>query len=223
VNIQGTVNLLKAAVKNKVRLFVFASSSSVYGGASLMPQKECHLPQPVSPYALTKLAGEHYCRIFSLSFNLPTVCLRYFNVYGPRQALDDQYSSVIPKFINRMLFNRPAPVNGSGRQSRDFVYVADIVKANILATQKKNLFKGEAVNIASGIDHSVLDIVAKLNKIMGKNIKPVFFSPRPADVFRTRADLTQAKKKLGFKPATNFDQGLKLALEYFKEKWQRKQ
>jgi nucleoside-diphosphate-sugar epimerase len=215
VNITGTVNLLQAAVENKVKGFVFASSSSVYGEVKVFPEKESFPPGPISPYALSKLAGEYYCRLFSYHYGLPTVSLRYFNVFGPRQALDDEYAVVIPKFIHCLLKDEPPPIFGTGKQSRDFTYIDNVVEANILATQNKN-FKGAVFNVASGKDYTVLNLVETLNNIMRKNIKPAFLAPRPGDVFRTLADLSQAKRKLGFRPGVDFLKGLKLTVEYFR-------
>ncbi len=217
VNITGTVNLLQAALENKVKGFVLASSSSVYGEVKVFPEKEGFTPGPISPYALSKLAGEYYCRLFSYHYALPTVSLRYFNVFGPRQALDDEYAVVIPKFIHCLLRDEPPPIFGTGKQSRDFTYIDNVVEANILATQNKN-FKGEVFNVASGKDYTVLNLVETLNKIMHKNIKPTFLAPRPGDVFRTLADLSQAKRKLGFRPKVDFLKGLKLTVEYFRNK-----
>ena len=137
VNIGGTLNMLEAAKKNKVKRFVFASSSSVYGDALSFPEKESFIPQPISPYALTKLTGEYYCKIFSFHYGLPAISLRYFNVFGPRQSLDDEYAVVVPKFINCMLKNECPPVYGSGKQSRDFTVVTNVVNANILAARVK--------------------------------------------------------------------------------------
>ena len=221
VNINGTLNMLQASLKSKVKSFIFASSSSIYGETDKFPEKEYSLPQPISPYALTKLVGEYYCKIFSHHYGLPTVSLRYFNVFGPRQSLDDEYAVVVPKFIHCMLKNEPPPIYGTGRQSRDFTYVDNVVGANLLATQKITL-KGEVFNIASGQDFSVLALVDILNKITKKNIKPIFLDPRPGDVFKTLADLSQAKKILGFRPEVNFIAGLKITLKYFQEKWVRK-
>ncbi len=221
VNIQGTLNMLEAARENKVSCFVFASSSSIYGETDKFPQKEDFIPQLISPYALTKLTGEYYCRIFAKNYALNTMSLRYFNVFGPRQALDDEYAVVIPKFIASILNDEPPPIYGTGKQSRDFTYVDNVVAANILATEKSNS-KGEVFNIAGGRDYSVLELVNKLNQIMEKDIKPVFLSPRPGDVFKTLADLSRAKKFLGFTPKIEFNEGLKLTVEYFKEKWQKK-
>jgi len=227
VNIGGTLNMLEAARQNKIKCFVFASSSSIYGEAVKFPEKEDDMPRLISPYALTKLAGEYYCRIFSKNYGLNTVSLRYFNVFGPRQALDDEYAVVIPKFITCMLNDEPSPIYGTGRQSRDFTYVDNVVAANILAAQKGNLSrrsgipqnagKGEVFNVASGKDYSILGLVEALNKIMKKDIKPVFLPLRPGDVFKTLADLSRAKRILGFKPKIGFIEGLELAVEYFKE------
>ncbi len=211
VNIQGTLNLLQAAVKNKAKHFIFASSSSVYGDVKTFPEKEDFVPQPISPYALTKLTGEYYCRMFSYHYRLPTVALRYFNVFGPRQSLDDEYAVVIPKFISCMLKNEPPPIFGTGRQSRDFTYVENVVQANILAAAKTGL-KGEVFNIAGGRDYSILELVRILNSIMGKKIKPVFLGLRPGDVFRTQADLTKVRRVLGFQPKVDFISGLESSI-----------
>lgn len=216
VNIQGTLNLLKAAVKNKIKCFVLASSSSVYGEIKVFPEKEGFLPCPISPYALTKLAGEHYCRIFSYCHHLPTLSLRYFNVFGPRQSLDDEYAVVIPKFINCLLKGEHPPIYGTGKQSRDFTYVKNVVEANLLAVKKMNS-KGEVFNVASGKDYTVLELVKILHKIMDKDTKPVFLPPRPGDVFKTQADLSKIKRMLGYKPKIDFIQGLKLTVEYFQK------
>lgn len=221
VNIQGTQNLLDACLKNKVKLFVFASSSSVYGETRDMPLKEKLLPAPISPYALSKLAGEHYCRIYSRNYGIDTISLRYFNVYGPRQKLDDQYSSVVPKFIDCLLRNDPLPIDGTGRQSRDFVYVKDIAEANLSAIKnsRRLKYKGEVLNIATGGSITILGLANMLNKITGKNIKPVFGPPRPGDMFKTYADLTKAKRILCFAPEVKFADGIKSTVDYFAEKW----
>jgi len=216
VNINGTLNMLEASKKNKVKRFVFASSSSVYGDTDRFPEREDFTPWPISPYALTKLAGEQYCRIFSQHYGLDTVSLRYFNVFGPRQSLDDEYAVVIPKFITCMLKGQPAPIYGSGRQSRDFTYIDNVVGANILATKKANA-NGGVFNIGNGKDYSILELVKILNKIMKKDIRPKFLSPRPADVFRTLSDLSRSKRILGFRPKVDFLEGLNLTVEYFKK------
>jgi len=216
VNIGGTLNMLEAARKNKVKRFVLASSSSVYGDTDIFPEKEDFLPQPISPYALTKLTGEHYCKIFSYHYGLDTVVLRYFNVFGPRQSLDDEYAVVIPKFISCILKGQSPPIYGNGKQSRDFTFINNVVEANILAARKQGL-KGEAFNVASGCNYTILELVRILNKIMRKNIEPAFLSKRPGDVFKTLADLSRSKKSLGFCPKIDFITGLNLTVEYFKK------
>jgi nucleoside-diphosphate-sugar epimerase len=217
VNITGTLNVLQAALSSKVKRFVFASSSSVYGDVKSFPEKEDFIPQLISPYALSKLAGEYYCRIFSLNYGLETACLRYFNVFGERQALDDEYAVVIPKFISCMLNNENPPIFGTGKQSRDFTYVKNVVNANLLAASKPGL-KGDVFNVASGKDYSVLELVKFLNQILKKDIKPLFLKPRQGDVFKTNASLLKIKKMLGFSPKISFIEGLKLTVEYFKNK-----
>jgi len=235
VNINGTLFMLQAASKNKVKRFVFASSSSVYGDTDQFPEQENAYPLLISPYALSKLAGEYYCRIFSEHFGLETICLRYFNVFGPRQALDDEYAVVIPKFIHCILHDEQPPIFGTGKQSRDFTYIDNVVEANILAATvplrgTRYLVHGtqdtvhgtpytvhEIFNVANGKDNTILQLVDYLNKIIGKDIKPIFLAKRPGDVFKTHASLLNAKKKLGFKPKIDFIKGLKLTAEYFKK------
>lgn len=216
VNIQGVLKLLKACLVNKIKLFVFASSSSVYGNCRITPEKEDFAPCPLSPYALTKLAGEYYCKIFSTNYNLPTVCLRYFNVYGPLQALDNQYPAVIPKFINCALKGESLPINGNGQQRRDFVFIRDVVDINILIT-KQTGFRGDIFNISGGKDYSMLEVVDILKKISGKSVQTIFKESRPADIFKTSADLSKSMKILGYRPQVSFVNGLKLTWEYSKK------
>jgi len=215
VNIQGTLNLLEAARINRIKSFVFASSSSVYGEVKQFPEKESFKPGPISPYALTKLAGEHYCRMFSCHYGLPTVSLRYFNVFGPRQSLDDEYSVVIPKFISCMFANKRPPIYGNGKQSRDFTYVANVVQANLLAMRRPNA-TGEVFNVAGGKDYTILKLTDILNSLTGKDLRAKFLPKRSGDVFRTRADLTSIRKKLKFSPKTDFIAGLKITVENFR-------
>lgn len=215
VNIDGLLNMLEASRENKVRRFVFASSSSVYGEVRSFPEKEEFIPQPISPYALSKLTGEYYCHIFSYHYKLAAVALRYFNVFGPRQSLDDEYAVVIPKFINCILKNDAPPIYGTGKQSRDFTFVSNVVEANLLAAGNESLRFG-VFNVASGNDFTVLELVGLLNKLLGKKIKPVFLKKRAGDVFRTFADLSQSRKILRFKPRINFEQGLSLTIDYWR-------
>jgi len=216
VNIDGTLNMLEACKENKVKRFVFASSSSVYGEVNHFPEKESFSLKPISPYALSKLTGEYYCKIFSLHFGLSAIALRYFNVFGPRQCLDDEYAVVIPKFINCLLNNQPPPIFGNGRQSRDFTFVQNVVEANLLALKAKRIKYG-VFNVAGGKDTTVLDLVKILNKILGKDISPLLKSSRPGDVFRTLADIGLSRKQLKFKPAVDFVTGLKITVDYWKK------
>jgi len=216
VNINGILTLLKAASKNKVKRFVFASSSSIYGDTDLFPQEEDQLPLLISPYALSKLTGEYYCRIFSESFDLETVCLRYFNVFGPRQALDDDYAVVVPKFIHCILKDESPPIFGDGKQSRDFTYIDNVVSANILSAETPNI-KHEIFNVAAGKDNSILELVKMLNEIMGKDIPSIFKDVRPGDVLKTQANISKIKDKLGYHTLVDFKEGLKKTVDYFRK------
>jgi len=218
VNIKGTLNILLASKKSGVKRVVYASSSSVYGETNSFPEKEDLLPQPISVYASTKLAGEYYCKVFSESFGLETVSLRYFNVFGPRQSLESQYAIVVPKFIVSLLHNQSPPIYGDGKQSRDFTYIDNVVEANLLAVNKEGI-SGEVFNIASGKDYSVLELLDILNKIMDKDIKPEFLPPRPGDVRRTWADISKAKRLLGFEPKIDLLKGLERTVSWFRENY----
>ncbi len=228
VNIDGSLNILEASLKAKVKRVVMASSSSVYGNTESFPEKETDTPLLISPYALTKLAGEYYSRVFSANYGLETVNLRYFNVFGPRQALDDEYAVVIPKFIDCMLHDRQPPIHGNGKQSRDFTYIDNVVDANILAataspckglspkgTVPKSTFC-EVFNVACGQEKSILDLVDTINKILGKSIKPILGPVRAGDVFRSLADITKIEKLFDYKPFVNFEEGLRKTVEWFK-------
>ena len=214
VNINGTLNILTAAKEAKVKRVVFASSSSIYGETDRLPEKEDFYPLLISPYALTKLAGEYYCRVFSQIYGLETVSLRYFNVFGPRQSLESEYAVVIPKFITCMLKDKNPPVHGDGKQTRDFTYIENVVQANIKAATTPGI-KSEIFNIAWGKAYSVLDIVKYINRILKKNIKPRFTPPRSGDVKHTMADITKAKKFIRFTPEIGFEEGLRRTIDYF--------
>lgn len=216
VNIDGTLNLLEASLESKVKRFVCASSSSIYGEAEKFPEEEGDRPKLISPYALSKLANEFYCRIFTENYGLETVSLRYFNVFGPRQALDDEYAVVIPKFIHCILHDEQPPIFGTGKQSRDFTYIDNVVEANILSATTKGV-RNEVFNVAFGLDTTVLELVEYLNKIIGKNIKPKFLPVRLGDAFRTCADISRIKAKLEFKPKVNFEDGLKMTVDSFRK------
>lgn len=218
VNINGILNCLQAAKKNKVKRMIFSSSSSVYGDTNVFPQKETDPSKLISPYALSKLAGEYYCRIFSEHFGVESTCLRYFNVFGPKQALDDEYAVVIPKFIHSILNDTPPPVFGTGKQSRDFTFIDNVVSANYLGAITPGI-KHEIFNVANGESHSILELVKALNKIIGKNVKPNLLPKRSGDVFKTQADISKIKRRLRFKVDVGFEDGLKKTVEYFKKEF----
>ena len=220
VNINGVLFMLQAASKNKIKRFVFASSSSIYGDTSKFPESEDDMPLLISPYALSKLTGEYYCRIFSEFFGVETAFLRSFNIFGPEQSLDDEYAVVIPKFTHCILNDEPPPIFGTGKQSRDFTFIENVISANILAATTPGI-KHEVLNVANGKDNTVLELVAALNRIIGKNIAPKLLPVRKGDVFRTSADITKITKILGFKPLVGFEEGLKKTVAFFKEKWSK--
>ncbi|MBN1385123.1 MAG: SDR family oxidoreductase [Elusimicrobia bacterium] len=224
VNINGTLNLLIAAKNAKVKRFVYASSSSIYGDAKELPKREDHVPQPISPYAASKLTGEHYCHVFAKVFGLETVALRYFNVFGPRQDPGSKYAVVVPIFILSGLRKKPFEIHSDGKQTRDFTYVANVVSANLLAMTSSNKagVSGKAFNVACHERNSVLDIAYTVCKILKIKPKFVFKPVRAGDVRHTLADITQAKKFLKFKPSINFEDGMKKTIEYFKDAYTRK-
>jgi nucleoside-diphosphate-sugar epimerase len=214
-NATGTLNVLLAARDEGVKRVVYASSSAVYGDSPTLPKHEAMPTDPLSPYAVNKLAGEHYCKVFSLIYGLPTVALRYFNVFGPRQDPTSQYAAVIPAFIVAMLEGRRPIIYGDGQQSRDFTYVSNVVSANLLACQRDEAV-GSAMNIACGDRITLLELVAQLNSLLGTNIEPVHEPARPGDVKHSMADITQAEKKLGYKTIVDFSAGLSKTIEAVK-------
>lgn len=218
VNITGTLNLLIACREFGVKRVVYASSSSVYGDNPLLPKQEFQAPSPVSPYAVSKLAAEHYCQVFRKVFGLETVSLRYFNVFGPRQDPQSLYAAVVPRFIADALENKPLEIHGDGKQSRDFTYIRNVVSANILASEAKNPKNG-FYNIACNERYTVLDIAKTIEKILGKKAIYKFLPGRKGDVRHTLADITLAKKELKYKIKTNFYEGMKKTVEYFQDKY----
>lgn len=214
-NVTGTLKVLLAAKKAGAERVIYASSSSLYGDNEKCPQKETMQAQPISPYAVSKLSGELYCRVFTKSFNLPTVSLRYFNVYGPRQDPESIYSAVIPRFMELAMEDKPLEVHWDGKQSRDFTYVGDVVNANICSLKAKPAVFGEAFNIAGGKNYSLLQLIALLERIIGRKLKKNFHPKRAADVRKTYADIAKAKRLLGYKPQTAFASGLAKTWGYF--------
>lgn len=216
VNIEGTLNVLMAARDKKAKRVVFASSSSIYGDSEALPKAESMCPNPKSPYALSKLAGEYYCKLFYKLYGVETVCLRYFNVFGPRQNPDSQYSAAIPKFINQILNNERPVVFGDGKQTRDFTYVSNVVNANMLALKSGKNSIGETINIACGKRVSLLEIIQIINASLQKNILPLFKEARKGDVKHSLADINKAISSINYQPITSFEQGLKLTLDFQK-------
>jgi UDP-N-acetylglucosamine/UDP-N-acetyl-alpha-D-glucosaminouronate 4-epimerase len=220
-NVGGTLTVLVASRDAGVRRVVAASSSSVYGGAEILPTPESAPLVPRSPYAVSKLAGEHYCRVFWELFGLETVSMRYFNVYGPRQRPDSQYAAVIPLFIHA-LQNAEAPeVHGDGRQSRHFAYISDVVDANLLAaTAPAERCAGRAFNIAGGDTHDLLDLLRILESVIGTSVPPLHTEPRAGDVRNTFADVSAAREALGYEAAVSFEDGLETTVAWFSQRAQ---
>ncbi len=214
VNVTGTLNVLIASRDAGVKRLVYASSSSCYGDNNILPQVENLKTNPISPYAVSKLAGEHYCYVFSKIYGLETASLRYFNVFGPRQDPKSQYAVVIPIFINHALNGKTFEVHGDGLQSRDFTYIDNAVEANILACTSPNA-SGKVFNVACGERHTVLDIVKTLESIMNKKLSFEHTPPRKGDVRHTLADISSARDILGYKVKVKFEEGLRKTFGWF--------
>ena len=215
VNITGTLQLLMACREAGVKRVVAASSSSVYGANEELPKREEQMLMPVSPYAASKLAGEHYCRIFSKLYGLETVSLRYFNVFGPRQDPDSQYAAVVPLFIQAALDGVPLTVHGDGMQSRDFTYIDNVVQANLRAMEAPGV-GGEAFNIACGSRYTLMDIVHAVERDLGKTLACNHTPSRAGDVRHTLADISKAERLLDFHPTIDFDDGMARTIAYIK-------
>ena len=207
VNATGTLNILDAAKEAGVKRIVYASSSSVYGDSPELPKREDMTPNPLSPYAVSKLAGEKYCHVFSRLYGIETVILRYFNVFGSKQDPNSQYSAVIPKFIKLMTNDERPVIYGDGTQSRDFTFVSNVVEANILAALKE-IETPVVMNCASNGQVTVNDLVAQINKLCKKEIKPIYEKKRPGDILHSFADIKLIEKKLSYKTKMNFRDGL---------------
>ena len=213
-NITGTLNVLLSARDNHIKKVIYASSSSVYGDTPTLPKKEDMLPSPLSPYAVTKLAGEYYCRVFHQVYGLPTVCLRYFNIYGPRQDPNSQYAAVIPRFIKRSYEGNPPIIFGDGEQTRDFTFVKDAVEANILAAESDacglfNISRGESITI-----NRLAELIIEL---FGNKIKPIHQESRPGDIRHSLADISKAKA-FGYEPKYGLQAGLAETIRWFNDR-----
>jgi UDP-N-acetylglucosamine/UDP-N-acetyl-alpha-D-glucosaminouronate 4-epimerase len=214
VCVDGTLNVLLAARDAKAKRVVYAASSSAYGASPSLPKRETDLTLPLSPYAVAKLAAEHYCAAFTEVYGLETVRLRYFNIFGPRQPPDSPYAAVIPLFFEAMLAGKNPVIYGDGEQSRDFTYVADAVQANLKAAAAPKA-SGKVYNVACGSRTSLLELVKKINALLGTNLQPIHQPARPGDVKHSQADITPAKTDLGYMPKFDMDQGLRKCWEYY--------
>jgi len=214
--VTGTLNMLHHSMQAKVKRFVYAASSAAYGDQPTSSKRESDLPSPLSPYAVAKLAGEYYCQAYFHSFGMETVGLRYFNVYGPRQDPDSPYSAVIPLFVSRILSGEKPSIYGDGLQSRDFTYVSNVVHGNLLASERPNI-GGRVFNIADGGQTTLLQLLKLLGGLLGKSIEPDFLPARLGDVRESLADITLARKLLGYEPQVRLEEGLKRTISYYRE------
>jgi len=211
VNVLGTLNIIRALLEGHGKL-IFASSAAVYGDNPNLPLKETERPRPLSPYGVTKATAEEYLRVYHELYGLPVVSLRYFNVFGPRQSAN-QYAGVISIFINRALAGEPLVIYGDGKQTRDFIYVKDVVRANLLVAESKRA-NGRVFNVATGRQTTILELAMKIIEITGTTSSIVFDKPRPGDIRHSQADITEIRK-LGFEPEFSLEEGLKRTVEWY--------
>ncbi|MEW6684727.1 MAG: SDR family oxidoreductase [Candidatus Edwardsbacteria bacterium] len=216
-NITGTLNLLWQAKEKKIKWFIYASSSSIYGNTPTLPQSEEMKAKPLSPYALTKYVGEEYCRLFYSLYGLKTICLRYFNVFGPNQDPVSPYAAVIPKFIKALLEDKPPIVFGDGTQSRDFTYVENVIQTNLLAIEAEKTALGRSYNISLGQRTSINELISTLNHILKKDIQPVYMFPRKGDIKHSLGDITLARRYLKYDPQIGLEQGLRMTVQSMKK------
>lgn len=215
--VTGTLTMLDGARKAGVRRLVYAASSSAYGDQPTSSKRETDLPAPISPYGAAKFAGESYCQAFTATYGFETVCIRYFNVFGPRQDPHSQYSAVSPLFITAMLAGKQPTIYGDGHQSRDFTYVANVVQGNLLAADADaRLVAGRSLNVANGRSTSLLELIAILNELLGTKIQPVHAAARVGDVRESLADITQARQRLAYEPSVDFHEGLRRSIDYYR-------
>ena len=215
-NVNGTFNVLLAARDAGVKRVVYAASSSAYGDTPTLPKTEDMLPTPLSPYAVQKLMGEYYCKVFYDCWGLETLSLRYFNVFGSRQDPASQYAAAIPAFVTAILKDEPPTIYGDGEQTRDFTHIDNVVHANLLAADAAETH-GEVINIACGERVSINQIIAQINRLLGKSVTPNYVEPRAGDVKHSLADIGLARKVIGFEAKIDFDEGLKLAIEWYSQ------
>jgi UDP-N-acetylglucosamine 4-epimerase len=218
INVSGTVNLLWASVEAGIKRFILASSAAVYGDAESLPLKEGEEGRPLSPYALSKFFGEKYCQYFYRAYALETISLRYFNVFGPRQDPLSPYASVIPQFFMKALAGERLQIYGDGEQSRDFIFIADVVEANFRAVGAPAEAVGGVYNIACGERTTVNVVAAEISRLAGISTEPLHLEPRPGDVRHSHADIGRARKHLAFVPRVNFSAGLEAAIAWYRER-----
>jgi len=212
INLTGTLNMLQASRENGVGKFIFASSAAIYGNNPDNPKREDMIPEPMSPYAVQKLAGEYYCSQYAALFGMDIISFRYFNVYGPNQDPDSQYAAAVPIFSRAINSGKPPTVFGDGEQTRDFVFVDDVAAANAMALEADAL-KGNVVNIAAGTTVTVNELLRIMNMIIGSDIETDFTDPRPGDIRHSQADITRAQKLLGYRPSIGLEDGLTRVME----------
>jgi nucleoside-diphosphate-sugar epimerase len=215
VNVSGLVNVLSAARENRVRRVVCASSSSVYGDTPSLPKHEGMTPAPLSPYAVSKAAGEMFARVFAATLDLPSVSLRYFNVFGPRQDPQSQYAAVIPLFASALRDGTRPRIYGDGEQSRDFTYIDNVVEAN-LAACTQGTAEGQAINVACGERYTLLALLEAMGRLLSVRAEPEFLPARPGDVRHSQASIERARRELGFTPRVGFEEGLRRTVEYYR-------
>lgn len=215
VNVNGTINMLEQSRLAGVKCFVFAASSSAYGDSETLPKREEMLPRPLSPYAVSKLTGEYYCSVFSTVYGLPTLSLRYFNVFGPRQDPASQYAAVVPIFISKLIQGERPTIYGDGEQSRDFTYVSNVVEANLLAARSAGS-AGQMVNIACGARYTLNDLYSRIRMLISSDLEPLYDDPRQGDVKHSQADVERARELLGFSCGVSFEEGLEKTVEWYR-------
>ena len=215
-NVNGTFNVLMAAREAGVRRLVYAASSSVYGGNTVLPKTEDLSPSPMSPYAVAKLVGEYYCQVFTRAYGLETIALRYFNVFGPRQDPSSPYSGVISKFVTALLAGERPVIFGDGEQTRDFTYVDHVVDANLRAADRGEA-SGEIINIGTGNRTTLNELLFRLQRVIGTNLAPRFEAPRSAEPRDSQADITRARRLLGYEPFVPFEEGLARTVAWYRE------
>jgi len=215
VNVEGTLNVLVRAREAGVRRVVYASSCAVYGDAPELPKREDMVPRPKSPYAVSKLTGELYCRLFHELFGLETVCLRYFNVFGPRQDLQGQYAAVIPSFMRQIMGGQSPQIFGDGEQTRDFVYVDNVVEANVLASTAEGA-AGSVYNVGSGERRSLNELLGVMSELTGRPVRPEYLPERPGDLKHSVAAIEAARTHLGYEPVVSFEEGLRRTFKWYR-------